>query len=275
MPGLVFYLVQVVHLWPLCSLTVLPPPLVNCYSQGLPRPETVRTFRGVAGTMVAHTSVAMTAYFAMSVAATSMGLVATAAHQIAMQTFWFVSFFPEPLSMAAQTLIARERGHPAAARSWAALLFRSGLVLGLGLAGVVAGAFTFGAGTFTADPTVLAAVRQLAPLGAAATVVVSVMMMFDGISIGAGTLRHMPVGAAAGLAACVGVLWAGARAGAGLQAVWWALCAFYVVRTSVHSAFYVLTWPSNVFGGGRRLKEEADARQALGGSEGGAAAAAG
>ena len=41
-----------------------------------------------------------------------------------MQTFWFLSYFPEPLSLAAQTLLARDRTRPAQAAQWAWLLLR-------------------------------------------------------------------------------------------------------------------------------------------------------
>lgn len=40
------------------------------------------------------------------------------------QTFWFLSYFPEPLSLTAQSLLARDRGHPERAAHWAWLLLR-------------------------------------------------------------------------------------------------------------------------------------------------------
>lgn len=42
----------------------------------------------------------------------SLGLLQTAAHQVAMQVFWTLSFFSEPLNIAAQSLIALHAGHP-------------------------------------------------------------------------------------------------------------------------------------------------------------------
>lgn len=42
-----------------------------------------------------------------------------------MQTFWFLAYFPEPLSLAAQTLLARDKGQPTQAAYWAWLLLRS------------------------------------------------------------------------------------------------------------------------------------------------------
>jgi len=212
----------------------------------------MQSFFAVAITLVARTAVGMVAYFAMAVAATRLGLVATASHQVAMQTFWFLSFFPEPLSMAAQTLLARFQGHAEASQVRAVLLVKSGAIMGVVLAAVVAGMFLFGTGIFTQDPAVQAAVRQLAPLGALAMAVCGVMMMFDGISIGSGAFRHLPALVGAGMVAVLGVLWYGLQTGAGLTAVWWGLCAFYGVRLAGHMLYYWASWPHNVFAGARR-----------------------
>lgn len=40
------------------------------------------------------------------------------------QTFWFCSYFPEPLSLAAQSLLARDRAHPERMAHLAGLLLR-------------------------------------------------------------------------------------------------------------------------------------------------------
>ncbi len=94
-----------------------------------------------------------------------------------------------------------------------------------------------------------AAVAALAPLGAAAMAVCGVMMVLDGVSVGAGNLGHLPLNAVAGLAATLGALRAG---GGGLSSVWWALLAFYATRTAGHALFYALTWRRGVFAGGGR-----------------------
>ena len=46
-----------------------------------------------------------------------------------LQTFWFLSYFPEPLSLTAQSLLARDRANPARAAHWARLLLRCALLL--------------------------------------------------------------------------------------------------------------------------------------------------
>lgn len=215
----------------------------------IPQFDSLKPFFSVAATLIARTAVGMVAYFAMAVVATRLGTVGAASHQVAMQIFWFISFFPEPLSMAAQSLIAKERGIPSAAKKWAWLLVRQGLGFGFILAAAVAGALYFAPGMFTTDAAVHAGVQSLAPLGAIAMAICSVMMMFDGISIGAGTFRHLPAAVALGMAAVLGALWVGVQSGGGLAAVWYSLIAFYATRLAGHLVYYAATWKTSIFCG--------------------------
>ena len=41
-----------------------------------------------------------------------------------LQTFWFLAYFPEPLSLAAQSLLARDRSDPKRAQELAWLLLQ-------------------------------------------------------------------------------------------------------------------------------------------------------
>ena len=213
----------------------------------IPQLSSLKPFLNVAITLIARTAVGMVAYFAMAVAATRLGTTGAATHQVAMQIFWFISFFPEPLSMAAQSLIAKERYSPHAAKSWAWLLVTQGLVFGLILAAVVAAALYLGPGMFTTDAAVRAGVQSLAPLGALAMAVCGVMMMFDGVSIGSGQFRHLPVSVALGMVAVLSVLCFGMQGGGSLAAVWYSLIAFYATRLGVHVIYYAITWKSSVF----------------------------
>lgn len=98
--------------------------------------------------------------------------------------------------------------------------------------------FTRGAGWFSADPAVQMEVARLAPVAMAAIAVCSVMMMFDGISVGSGSLAHLPPSNVAGLGVTLAVLHVGQRAGLGLAAVWCALVAFYGTRLLGHLLRY-------------------------------------
>lgn len=60
-------------------------------------------------------------------------------------------------------------------------------------------------------------------------------------------MRHLPASTLAGLLSTLGVLWGGARLGLGLEAVWWALVAFYSSRLAVHLWFYSSSLGREVF----------------------------
>ncbi|KAL4421323.1 hypothetical protein ABPG75_010614 [Micractinium tetrahymenae] len=205
---------------------------------GLPQPSQMRDFLLVAATLFTRTIFGLAAYFSMTTAATRLGTLATATHQVAMQTFWFLSCFPEPLSLAAQSLLARDRGNPERAAHWAWLLLRSGAALGLLLAAAVGLVFTRAASWFSADLAVQLAVARLAPVAMSAIAVCSVMMMFDGISVGNGSFAHLPPSNVAGLGVTLAVLHVGQQRGLGLAAVWCALVAFYATRLSGHVLRY-------------------------------------
>ena len=205
----------------------------------------LRTFGAMAGILIARTAAGILAYLAMSTAAMRMGIVAAAAHQIAMQTFWFLSYLPEPLSMAAQVKMAAAMDTDTSSSTLRKSLTSSttklrNVLLGLGAAmGVVLAATTYGAFTFvvplfTSDPAIVAQVTALRPLGAAAIAVCSLLMVYDGISIGSGQLVHLPVGVGVGL----GVVLMALNARGGLEGVWIALIGFYATRLTVHLLYY-------------------------------------
>jgi Na+-driven multidrug efflux pump len=83
--------------------------------------------------------------------------------QVSLQLFWFFSYFPEPLSITAQSLIARDMRQPARVQRVAKLLM--GIAMGAGsvLAALVAAAYTFLPRLFTSDPLVMDEIRTLRP----------------------------------------------------------------------------------------------------------------
>ena len=200
--------------------------------------ETLISFGRMAGSLVVRSAAGIVAYFSMAVVAAQMGVTAAAAHQVAMQSFWFFSFVPEPISMAAQTLIAKERNNAPVASRWAKLLLVTGGIAGAMLAAAVGFQFLYGSQLFTTDMAVTSAVKHLAPWGTLSMLLCGLMMAFDGISIGDESLVHLPVAVAGGMALTLVMLWLGAVRGAGLVSVWWALCAFYGGRLAGHVLYY-------------------------------------
>lgn len=219
----------------------------NGIGWALPRWDVVKKFATVGVTLTARTLAGMSAYVTMATAATRMGIIASASHQVAMQLFWFISYLPEPLSMAAQTLVAKEyTRNPPAAASWARMLVTSGVLFAFVLSGLAACVLAWGAGLFSKDVLIQQTVSSLAPYGALAMAICSMMMMFDGISIGSNALLHLPTGVALGFVAVVCILYA--TSPLGLPSVWLSLCGFYASRLLVHLLYYgVLSRPRNVF----------------------------
>ena len=81
--------------------------------------------------------------------------------QVALQLFWLLSFFPEPLSMTAQSLIARDTtDRPQVVRT-AWLLVRMAGFLSVALAGLIAMSFLFGAYLFSPDQDIIDGVHDL------------------------------------------------------------------------------------------------------------------
>lgn len=58
-----------------------------------------------------------------------------------LQVFWCLTYFVEPFSLAAQSLIARDRYSRPRAAAWAWLLLRAGSALGVALAAVLVGIY--------------------------------------------------------------------------------------------------------------------------------------
>jgi hypothetical protein len=81
--------------------------------------------------------------------------------QIALQMFWLLSFVPEPLSMAAQSLIARDSTDSLRVRKMTWLLVHIASFMSIVLAGIVAGGFYYGAKMFSPDPDIVDGVRSL------------------------------------------------------------------------------------------------------------------
>ena len=75
---------------------------------GLPTKEVTESFGRLAVPLVARCVLGMGVYTLLARSAATAGVMAIAGHQVAMQLFWTLSFFPEPLSIAAQSLIARD-----------------------------------------------------------------------------------------------------------------------------------------------------------------------
>jgi len=194
----------------------------------------------VSGVLLLAQLTSSTLYSLTTQRAAAAGTAAAAAHQIQLQIWWLLSYFPVPLYLAAQTMLGRAlgRGDGAAAQATVRVLLRLGAALALALGAVNAAAPMLAAPAFSADAQVLACVHASLPAAAAAQVLASANTVLEGVFAGCGRLRH--IAAVSLLSAAVGAaaMFAAPRAW-GLAGPWVGLLVFEAVRTAAHAA----AWP--------------------------------
>ncbi len=174
-------------------------------------------------------------------------------HQAQTEWCWLYACFvdavvPEPLSMAAQSLVARDSSDPARVKRLTHLLLKLGLFAGIVLAAVVALIMIKLPWLFTSDAAVAADVGQLVPQAMCSTLICSIVMMFDGISIGSGDFRHLPQTNLLGWLVTGTSLVIGRRLKGGLGSVWWSLSLFFATRLLWHLVHIYKHWTTSAFG---------------------------
>jgi putative MATE family efflux protein len=200
-------------------------------------PEIVKTFGNVAVSLFLRSMGIMTAFSAMTKTAAGMGAIALAAHQVTLQVWWMLSYIPEPMSLAAQTLIARDMKKPDNAQhlsTLAKVLYGMAGTLGATVATATLVALTAPmiASTLVADVSVQAIMTKLAPLAFCAQISAALASLSDGICIGSGSFGHLPgVMIGSTLAAMA------AMTGGSVSSVWMSLNLFYITRVVGHVVF--------------------------------------
>lgn len=155
---------------------------------------------------------------------------------------------PEPLSMAAQSLVARDSTDSGRVRRLTRLLLKLGVVTGITLAAVMALIMTKLAWLFTSDKSVAADLKQLVVQAMCSTLLCSAVMMFDGISIGSGDFRHLPQTNLLGWIVTSISLVVGRQMHGGLASVWWSLTLFFATRLVWHLIHIRQHWTTSAFG---------------------------
>lgn len=165
--------------------------------------------------------------------AARFGSAALAAHQIALQLWFFCALALDAVAIAAQALVGASlgAGEATAARD---LARRIGLI---GLASGVAFAVLIGAGAgvlpklFTGDPQVHAQAMVAWPWFAGMQPLAGVVFALDGVLIGAGDIRYMRnLTIVATLAGFLPTIWLAYWLRLGLGGVWAGLTLFIVIR---------------------------------------------
>eukprot|EP00803_Ostreobium_quekettii_P005708 evm.model.scf_1691.1 EVM.evm.TU.scf_1691.1 scf_1691:1512-2895(-) len=219
--------------------------------KGLPRVKEMWPMLSMAGVLVQRSISLMVVYTALTAAATKLGTVEAAAHQVALQFFWLLSYFTEPFSLTAQTLIARDAADPVKVHRLAYILLFLGGLTGAVLA-LVQGCVLLGfPHIFSSDPAVISAVQMVAPHGMLALIVCSLAMICDGVSIGSRQMNHLPRLTAVSMLVVFWTLEFGAQAGLGLHGVWLSMVALFGSRVWLHAMYVKLHWRRSIFGENR------------------------
>lgn len=208
---------------------------------GLPTAKDLQPFIGMASVLLSRTIFSMTAFTLITGVATAQGTIAAASHQVCLQLFWFLSYFPEPLSVAAQSLIARDRSSKTATLLLTRCILGLAAGLGITIATACAVAFVYCAGVFTPNPVIAATMQSVAKPAFFALIMCCLAMSMDGISIGSDDYQHLPAVNFAGLAATAAWLQWCTMQSLGLQGIWMGMVVVFGVRLSVHLVHHLGT----------------------------------
>ncbi|KAH8969627.1 hypothetical protein BDL97_02G043200 [Sphagnum fallax] len=240
-----------------------PPPLqVGWY--GLPTLEVLGPFMSLASPLIMRCALGMTVYTLAAKAAAATGTLQIAAHQVAMQVFWTLSYFPESLSIAAQSLVARNmKAKPERARDLSRMLLGFATTLGLVLMGVVAAVHYFGAFWLTADDHVRQLVRSVTLQSMLCELLCAVVVVIEGIAIASNDFAYLPHMQLLNLGGILIALGLTCKNGGGLGGIWWCLVLYFGTRLVYHSFYIGTHWNSHVLGGACVAALQLDEQQAL------------
>uniref|UniRef100_A0A7S4WCB7 Protein DETOXIFICATION n=1 Tax=Ditylum brightwellii TaxID=49249 RepID=A0A7S4WCB7_9STRA len=208
---------------------------------GLPSKALLKEFSAVGVTLLLRAIGCMCFYSLATRTAATFGSVSLAAHQLTLQVWWLLSYIPEPMSTAAQSIVARD-----AKRSSFDVVSKVVKVL-LGVstaAGLLAAVFTGLTLSMPSTTRMLVsdhAVRDLmlktVPFAALAQFACAVCTIADGVCVGTGSFGHLPYILVSSTAiASLGLLGV-AKKGLGVEGVWMCFVGFFVLRIGAHTIF--------------------------------------
>jgi len=194
--------------------------------------EEQRAFLAAGGALLMRTALLLGTKTLATTAATKLGTVPVAAHQVVSQLWTLASLLVDSLAVAGQALVATELGQnrPRVAREVSDRL----LTLGLAMGGVLAiGATALSPvlpKLFTTDPDVAAAVSAVFPVAVASLPINALVYVLDGIMVGASEFSFMAAAMVGTAGVTAGALFATESAGGSLRDIWLCLCLLMAGR---------------------------------------------
>ena len=183
------------------------------------------------GALVLRTGALLAAFALATAVAARDGEASLAAHQIAMQLFFFLALTLDAIAIAGQVLVGRMLGAGDTQRAFDAARRMLTLSVGFGclLALALLATTNLVPGLFTGDDAVVGRAQDIWPLFALMQPAAAAVFAFDGILIGAGDARYLAGSMLVALAAFAPVLLA-LGLEQGITGVWIALLVLMAVR---------------------------------------------
>lgn len=210
------------------------------------RKEVVKPLTRVAVALMLRGALAISSYSVIAYFAAFLPVQQLAAHQISWQLYWLFLFTGEALSIAIQSIVAKEfKINPKKSRRFVQAGVRLSLQLGLFLTGL---SFVIlrcdGINRFlSSSPEVRAILSGPLSLYASfAQIGSSLALAIEGCVIATGESSNMPKVFGMSLAACVATLYVSTKKGFGLFGVWLGLHAFVAGRVIGQCIFSKAVW---------------------------------
>lgn len=201
--------------------------------RGIPDKETRKSFSAVALTLMMRAMVNMASYSLMTRTAGGMGTAALAAHLVTLQVFWMLSFVPDCVGTACQSLISRDlRDRPWRVPAFTKVAYGMSALAGGLMAALIGGVLTTPSisKAIVADRTVRSLLVTICPFAMMAQAACSVSCLSDSICLGLQEINHLPYVTAAATAALGAGLWSVLKQGMGVEGIWLCANAFFGVR---------------------------------------------
>lgn len=202
--------------------------------RGMPSIKMMQTFAKVAATLFLRAIGSITAFSALTKTAASLGSATTlAAHQVTLTLWWLFSYLPEPMTVAAQSLVARDiQNRPRRVPKLVRLLF--GMSFGMGcVAALLTGvSLTVPAisSLVVADPAVRSLLLRTAPFAMLAQLGCSAGCLADGVCVGSRHFGHVPFSTIGSTLLLAVVLRFASGYGLGVGGIWLCSNAFFYAR---------------------------------------------
>ncbi|HEY4624404.1 MAG TPA: MATE family efflux transporter [Blastococcus sp.] len=198
-----------------------------------PRPAAIRAQLVIGRDLLLRAAVLQLSFLVAAGVAARAGTAALAAHQIAIQLFFFLALVLDAYAIAAQTLVGQALGadRPDEARATARRVTLWGLLTGVLVAAVLLALRGVLLPLFTGDPAVLDQARVVWWFLAGIQVLAGVVFALDGVLMGAGDvgyLRTVTIGSA--VAGFLPMSLLSEPLGWGLAGVWTGLSLFIALR---------------------------------------------